>query len=200
MEVLKLSAKNKAKTINRAVEILRAGGTIVYPTETAYGLGADFLNSKAVRKIYKIKGRNFNKPLSVIVSSLAMAGKIIKFDNVSLKLAKKYWPGPLTLILPSKKSAKKFIGLRISSQKIASQIVTKFKSPLTATSANLAGRKESYSISEIIKQFQHQKFQPDFIINAGRLAKNKVSTMVKIERGEIEVLRKGQVKILSSKY
>jgi L-threonylcarbamoyladenylate synthase len=195
MKILSVKKIHLEKIISEAVKALKNGGVIVYPTETAYGLGADFLNSKAVKKIYKIKGRNFNKPLSAIVSSLAMAGKLIRFDKISLKLAKKHWPGPLTLVLQSKEKSGKYIGLRVSSNKLAMAIVKRMNRPLVATSANISGKKECYSVDEVIKQFKNKKYQPDLIIDAGRLTKNKVSTVVKINRKEIEVLRKGKIMI-----
>ena len=193
MKVLKLSKKNQTSVIGEAIKVLQSGGTIVYPTETAYGLGADFLNLSAAKKIYKIKGRNFKKPLSIIVSNLAMAKKTVIFNKISLELAKKYWPGALTLVLKSKKTTGKFIGLRISSNKIASQIAKKLRCPIFATSANLSGKKECYSTKSIINQFVNNKYQPDLVIDAGKLLRQKVSTVVKVDGQRIEVLRKGQI-------
>jgi L-threonylcarbamoyladenylate synthase len=186
------------------VKILKCGGVIVYPTETAYGLGADFLNPKAVKKVYQIKGRNYKKPLSVIVSSLKMAKQYVKFNRLSLKLAKKYWPGPLTLVLKSQKlkvksqnynSKIKTLGLRISSNKLATAIVKKLGRPLTATSANVSGKGECFSVKDIIRQFQHQKYQPDLVIDAGRLPKKRMSTIVQVIDNQVKVLRRGAVKL-----
>ncbi|MFA6304230.1 MAG: L-threonylcarbamoyladenylate synthase [Patescibacteria group bacterium] len=202
MEIIKLTGKNQASIIKQAVAVLKQGGTIIYPTETAYGLGADFLNPLAVKKVYQIKGRDFKKPLSVIVGSLPMAKKLVVFDKLSLILAKKHWPGPLTLVQSSKLKTNNLkpqtLALRVSSNKLATAIVKKLKSPLTATSANLAGKGEIYSIKEIVKQFGKKKYQPDLIIDGGILPKVKPSTIAKVSNGKIEILRKGKIEIFSS--
>ncbi len=201
MKKLALNKLNRTLVIKEAVKVLKRGGIIVYPTETAYGLGADFLNLKAIAKIYKIKGRNFKKPLAVLVSSLAMAKRFVSFNKVSSALAKKYWPGPLTIILNFKiQILKEFriknyktLGLRISSNKLATLIVRKLGKPLTSTSANISGKLDCYSVDEIESQFEKRKYKPDLIIDAGRLPKRKASTVVKITDGQIKILRKGKI-------
>ncbi|HLD27973.1 MAG TPA: L-threonylcarbamoyladenylate synthase [Patescibacteria group bacterium] len=213
MEIVKANKQG----VEVAVLILKQGGIIVYPTETAYGLGADFLNPQAVKKIYRIKGRAFNKPLSVLVSSLSMAKRLVKFDGLSQSLAKKHWPGPLTLVLEIKNQKNQesnklkiknlklnknlklkignyqTLGLRISSNKLATAIVKKLGGPLTATSANLAGQKECYSAEAVVKQFKDRKHQPDLIIDAGRLPAHPVSTVTRVIDGQVKVLRKGKI-------
>lgn len=201
MKVLNIFKFNQRAVINEAVNVLKKGGVIVYPTETAYGLGADFFNPKAIEKVYQIKGRNFKKQLPILVSTLAMAKKLVKFDAVSLKLAKRYWPGALTLVQKSKVKSQNYsskfktLGLRISSNKLASAIVKKFGGPITATSANVAGKSECYSISEVINQFKNKKYQPDLVIDGGMLLKRKVSTVVQVIDGRVKVLRKGTIDI-----
>jgi len=199
MQVVKLNKLNQTVIIKQAVDVLKQGGVIVYPTETAYGLGADFLNPKAVKKVYQIKGRDFKKPLSVIVADLKMAQKLVKFNKISLKLAKKHWPGALTLVLPRKAIVEtgfkpvSTIALRVSSSKLATAIVKKINQPLTATSANLSGKGELYSTMAVIKEFKNKKYQPDLIIDAGRLPKIKPSTIAKIEKNKLEILRQGKI-------
>lgn len=203
MRIIKLSKSNSSEIIKAAINALRAGGVIVYPTETAYGFGADFLNYEAVKKVYKIKNRDIKKPLSAIVADLKMAKKFVKFNEIALKFAKKYWPGPLTLVLNSKfLISNEFkisnytnLALRVSSNKIATAIVKKFGSPITATSANISGKGELYSASGIIKQFEKRKFKPDLIIDAGLLPKCGVSTIIKVKNNKVDVLRQGRIKL-----
>lgn len=194
MKVIKLTKLNQQEVIKSALAVLKTGGVIVYPTETAYGLGADYFSQRAVKKVYQIKGRDFKKQLSVIVGSLAMAKRLVKFDQVSMRLAKKHWPGPLTLVLPLKSSGKT-LALRISSNRLALSVVKKLNGPVTATSANLSGKGEYYSAEEIIKQFAKRKYQPDLIIDAGRLPKQKPSTIAQIIDGQIKILRQGVIVI-----
>ena len=133
-----------------------------------------------------------------------MAQKSVKFNKIALNLAKKYWPGALTLILNSKfsipskfkNSDYKTLALRVSADKLAGAIAKKLKNPLTATSANLSGKGELYSATAVIKEFKNKKFQPDLIIDAGKLAKAKPSTIVKISKNKIEILRQGNIVIL----
>ncbi|MBU1036788.1 threonylcarbamoyl-AMP synthase [Patescibacteria group bacterium] len=205
MKKRELSKSAESFIVNEAVKILKKGKIIVYPTETAYGLGADFSNPQALKKIYQIKGRSFKKPLSIIVSDFKMAKKLIKFDKFSLKLAKKYWPGPLTLVLEPTKVIEKFqqkgqlpqnsIALRISSNQLITKIVKKLGRPVTATSANFADQKECYTARKVLKSFKNKKYQPDLIIDAGVLPRRKTSTIVNVIDSQIKVLRKGTIKL-----
>jgi L-threonylcarbamoyladenylate synthase len=216
MKIIKLEKNKRSDIINEAVKVLKNGGVIAYPTETAYGLGADFFKLKSIKKVYQIKGRDYKKPLSVIVSNLSMAKKLVKFNKTSLDLAKKYWPGPLTLVLKDTRYKHLFVfaqsrqdtnksqilnskiqtlGLRVSSNELATAIVKKFGGPITATSANVSGKGECYTVDQIIKQFRNKKNKPDLVINAGRLPKKKVSTIVKCLDDKIVVLRNGDIKV-----
>ena len=207
MKKLALDKKNQAQVIRAAVKVLRGGGVIVYPTETAYGLGADFLNPRAVERVYKIKGRDYNKPLSILVSSYKMAEEIVSFDQASLKLAKRYWPGALTLILNFKEAVadelkianQPTLGLRISANRLATAIVRKFGQPITATSANLANQPSCYAAAEVIRQFSSQKYQPDLLLDAGDLPRREASTVVRIINNQVEIVRPGSVAVKFNK-
>ena len=95
--------------IQQADKILNQGGIIAFPTETVFGIGALLNKPKAIRKIYRIKKRSRNKPLQVLVASLKEAQKLGKFNKRALELAKKHWPGPLTLIVYKTKLVPKLI-------------------------------------------------------------------------------------------
>lgn len=197
MEVVKINPrKPERKVLEKAVNILKKGGVIVYPTETCYGLGADAENKSAVKRIFKIKKRKFEKSFLVLVSSLAMAKKYVIFNKLALKIAKKFWPGPLTLVLEvkdKKKFKSKTLGLRISSSKICQALVKKSNKPLISTSANLSGQPPIYSISEFLKQFKNKKYQPDLILDAGRLPKVSPSTIIDLTKDYPKILREGPI-------
>src|SRR3989338_475397 len=137
------------KGVQLAVEYLKAGKAIVYPTDTAYGLGVDATNVQAVRRLYKIKGRSFKKPVHVIVPNYAAAQNVAMIDKPSRKLFKKFFPGPLTIVLElriqNRKSWKMLsaetgtIGIRMPDNRFALALVKKFGKPITTTSANLSG-------------------------------------------------------------
>ena len=224
MQIIKIP-KNKidASAIKKAVNVLKRGGVLVYPTETAYGLGCDFTNKKAREKIYKIKGRKASKKLPVIVGDMRMAKRYVKFDKASEKLAKKYWPGAFTMVLPCtpvgtaqcavrfirtehcsvrtvRAISKKYfstIALRISNHKIARLLAKKLGRPIVSTSANISGKGNCYSVEEILKQFKRKKYKPDLILDYGKLTKRVSSTVIAVEEGKVKILRQGGISNLS---
>ncbi len=204
MIVVDYNKKLHKQIVLFCVNALKQGKVLAYPTDTSYGLAVDATNIIAIKKLYKTKGRNFNKPSSVVVPSVAYAKKIVIWNNASVKLAKKFWPGALTLVLPVGKgldpslqrllSESKFLGLRMPNHKIALGLAKRLGRPITATSANFAGKPDCYSAAEIISQYRNKKNKPDILINAGKLITRKPSTIVKINKDGIEILRPGPIK------
>lgn len=204
MERISISKKNYRDVVNQTVTILKNGGAIVYPTDTSYGLGVVAQNTRALALLYKIKGRSPNKPIHVVVSSIAMAKKIVSWNAVANNLAKKYLPGPLSIVLPLKDTKLRsltaktnFLGIRLFAHKFIQDVV-KQVGPITATSAGLSkewGGSDAYSIDEVIRQYNGRKHQPALLIDGGRLKKNKPSTMVKIVNNQLEILREGPIKL-----
>lgn len=195
VEIVKIdSEKPEKKIIERAVRIIKNGGTVVYPTDTLYGLGVNASDKKAVMKIFEIKGRNYDKPISIAVNNLREAKKYAKFNSTALKIAKKFLPGPLTLILPSKLNLPKELNpdekvrIRIPGSKITLELIKKSKVPLTATSANLSGGKNPVTAKEAIRQIGNKV---DLILDAGKCKYSKASTIVEVVNDKIEVVREG---------
>lgn len=207
MKVLKLDKKNYKEVLKIAAAALRKGQTVVYPTDTSYGLAALGTNAKGIAKVYKIKERGFNQPVHVVVPSVAASEKYVYWTKDAKKRFAKYLPGPLTVVLPIKSKNKNlirltaktgFLGIRIPKNGFALELA-KIVGPITATSANpakhLSGGFDPYNLKDIEKNFEPQKHKPDLIIDAGILKKVKPSTVVKIDSGEITVLRKGPILI-----
>jgi L-threonylcarbamoyladenylate synthase len=196
-EIIKINEKNLKKAIEKAAEIVKNCGTIVYPTDTLYGLGVNALEKKSVEKVFEIKGRNYGKPISIAVSSLTEAKKYAEFSSLAVKIGKKFLPGPLTLILPSKENLPKHLNpdenvrIRIPDNKIALEIIKKSRVPLTATSANLSGGKDPDTAKEAVKQIGDKV---DLVLDAGKCKYRKGSTIVKIVDGKIEIIRKGVIR------
>ncbi|MCD6547683.1 MAG: threonylcarbamoyl-AMP synthase [Nanoarchaeota archaeon] len=193
MEIVKPNKKG----LEKAVEILKKGGIIVYPTETAYAIGADITKKKALRRIYKLKKRPRNKPLTAIVSDINMAKEYCYLTKLEEEIVKKYMPGALTLIAKKKKKVpdefnKKNFGFRISSNKIARKLAKMLGKPITATSANISGEKEVYDPKKL-------KINADLLIDAGKLKRRKTSTIIKVVKGKIKVLREGAIKLSVNK-
>jgi len=222
MVIIDYKVKYHKQIIAAAVKALKQGKAVAYPTDTSYGLAVDAGNIKAIKKLYQIKGRSFNKPVHIVVPSVAYAKRIARWNKPSSLLAKRFWPGPLTLVLELKVSAgggsafggksKKLkvlspgtgtIGLRMPRNKIAMDLAKYLGRPITATSANLSGQPDCYSADEIVAQFsagggsasggQKQKYQPDIIINSGKLPKRKPSTLARVFGDEVKILRQGSV-------
>lgn len=200
MKIIKIKNTDDKTAIKRAAEYLRQGKIIAYPTETVYGLGCDVKDRKAVNKIYKIKGKSEKKALLFLVSGIKMAKEYVVFDKQALKLAKEYWPGALSLILPLTEKGKKIFkrtdgGVRISGNKIATAIVRKLKNPIISTSANLSNQPSALSAKEVEEYFKDKKNKPDLILDAGKLKKSKGSTIVSLINKELRIVRDGDVKI-----
>lgn len=187
--------------IETAVKILKKGGIVVCPTDTAYGLAVDATNEKAVKRLFKLKGRNFKKPVHVTTPN-SWLKKLVRLDSQSLRLIKKFWPGPLTIILPLKVKGKSWqilsagmgtLGVRYPNHATAQALVEALNRPVTTTSANLSGNPPCFSIPEIKKEFAKSKIKPDFYLDGGRLRKVKPSTVVRIDKNRVTILRQGPI-------
>ncbi|MEM5797346.1 MAG: L-threonylcarbamoyladenylate synthase [Candidatus Aenigmatarchaeota archaeon] len=198
MKILKINPKKPEKeVIAQAFDILKKNGIVVYPTDTLYGLGANALSKQAIIKVYKVKGRDFKKPLSVAFYSLSQAKKYVKFSRLALKLAKKFLPGPLTIILPMKykfpkelTSGSRNLGIRIPDNKIALELVKKCRFPITATSANISGYKDPVSVEDVIKQIGDKV---ELILDGGKCKYSQPSTVVEVNSDEIKFVREGVI-------
>jgi L-threonylcarbamoyladenylate synthase len=144
--------------IKEAAEFIRNGGTVVFPTETVYGLGADALNSKAVEKIFKAKGRPQDNPLIIHVSSKNIEAYVKEVPQVANKLIDKFWPGPLTIILrkkdiiPNVTSANlDSIGIRMPDNEIARKLIELSNTTIAAPSANISGRPSPTDLQRCIE-------------------------------------------------
>ena len=199
MEKIEISQKYLNKILKKSIEIIKKGGVIVCPTDTVYGLIADATNEKAVKKVFQIKKRTFQKPIPIFVKDLKMARSLAEINKTQEKFLKKIWPGKVTVILKVKNqkfpkcvvSVDKKIGLRIPNYKIINQLLLILKCPLTGTSANISGKKESTKIKEVLDQFEGQKFQPDLILDFGDLKSSLPSTAIDLTN--FEILRKGAI-------
>ena len=174
--------------IQKAVQVLKQGGVIVYPTDTAYGLGGIYNLKKVIDKVLKIKNRQ-DKKFTLVAFSLSQVENNFNFSKPQKKLAKKFWPGPLSIVVSSNFS------VRVPDKKLARDLAKIIGKPLIATSANVTGKKTLYDSKKIIKQFKNKKFQPDLIIDAGPLKTKKTSTIVEVTRNQIKILRPGSQKL-----
>jgi len=182
--------------LSKAIAALANGEIIVYPTDTLYGLGADIYNANAVRKVFEIKKRPMSNPLSVAVSSFKELEKIAFTDDKTRRLAESFLPGKLTLILKKKDCISDVVtggldkvAVRIPDNEIALELLSNF-GPLTATSANIHGRKTLGIISDISMQFEESDVS--LYLDIGKLA-GQPSTIVDMTGKRIEIVREGAI-------
>jgi len=185
----------KENIIDKAVLALKKGELIVYPTDTLYGIGADIKSIKAVEKVFDIKKRPKEKPLSVAVSDFNSLKKIAFVNNKSKILAEKFLPGPLCLILNKKENVPdivtgglKKVAIRIPDNKLALNLTKSF-GPITCTSANIHKKPVPNVISAI---HMHFKDKISVYIDEGELH-SKPSTIVDVTSDNIEIIRSGVV-------
>ena len=195
--------KEKDINIQDVVDVLGAGGLVVYPTETVYGIGASAVDKKAIEKLNKYKKRPTGKPYSIVVSDVVMAKKYVTLNPTAENIYKTFLPGPITVISNGKhkvaqgvESETGTLGIRIPSYKLVTDIVSRFRNPITATSANASYKKRPYKIADIFSCLtEKQKCLIDLVIDAGTLPKNEPSTVIDTTYDEIAILRQGSVYI-----
>jgi L-threonylcarbamoyladenylate synthase len=186
--------------LSRAIASLKSGNVIVFPTETVYGLGADALNPAAVEKVFQLKGRNPNSPIPVIVADQAMLqGVVEKIPPVARTLMEQFWPGPLTLVLPAAPGMPKQllnrtggVGVRISSQLIATELAQSFGRPLTATSANPSGQQAASTIEQAQNYFASDI---EIFLDGGKLPSKTGSSVVEVIDDRIKIIRAGEISL-----
>ena len=188
--------KDYSEAIAEAVEILKLGGVIVYPTDTLYGLGANALDEHAVERVFAIKGRERAKPLPIIVKNMIWAKELAHISPRNKEILKKAWPGKFTAILPKRKivpdivnSGAKSVGIRIPDFAFTDKLLGKFGYPLTATSANVSGHEPTNNIDKIVEIFSKRSVRPDLVIDAGVLPKSEPSVIVDLTTQKPKVLR-----------
>lgn len=192
-------AENDIGAIDEALEALSAGNCVVYPTETFYALGADATSASALERLFALKRRETDKPVALIVADLPMARQVAeRIPEAALRLAEKFWPGPLTMVLPARRGLHPAlvgpdggVGLRVSSNPVAHSLVRRFGRPLTATSANLAGRPPASSLEEARAAFGDKV---KVYLEGGRLGAIPASTVIAFEgKNRFRVLRSGPI-------
>lgn len=183
--------------IDYIVNILKNDGVVLLPTDTIYGLMCDATNIEAVDKIYRMKNRDYSKPMLILVSNIDMLNKYCKVENDTEKmLIDKYFPGEMTIILKRKEeipllvtSGKDTVGVRIPNNKELLSIISKLDRPLVSTSANISN---SINITSIDLLDEKIKNEVGYIYDGG-VINNNASTVVKVEDDKVVILREGNL-------
>ncbi|MGP8125162.1 MAG: L-threonylcarbamoyladenylate synthase [Nitrososphaerales archaeon] len=182
-------------SIARAVSVVLGGGLIVYPSDTVYGLGCDPANESAVRRLVQAKKRQ-ERPISILCSSTGAAMELVAMNRNARELARRYWPGALTIVAPLKRSlpypihqGTGTLGVRVPTMPLCIALIEACGGWLTGTSANLSGSPSSRTASEAARQLGDAV---DLILDGGRLD-GLESTVVRVVSEGIQVLRMGPV-------
>lgn len=194
MEPVKATTKN----IKKAAEIIRNGGTVAFPTETVYGLGTDGLNPIAVAKIFEIKNRPTFNPLILHIADKRDLDSICNVNDIRvLNLIDKFWPGPLTLVLPKKAIVPEIVtadnptvAVRMPNNSIALELIKKSGVPIAAPSANLFNRLSPTKASHVYNQLGDNV---DMILDGGDTDVGVESTIIEISETGINILRPGGI-------
>ena len=210
VEILNNRKKNKMRNyinvkneidynkLRKPAEIIKNGGIVIFPTETVYGIGTNGFDLDAIEKLYKLKERNYNKPISLLVSDIDMVNLVAKdITDLEYKIMEKFFPGPLTIILrkrdnvPSILTANKdTIGIRIPSGEIVKKLIEYAGCPIATSSANISGESSNTNIKNLLQDF---KEQVDYFIDGGESEIGVASTVLQVIDGVPVILREGSI-------
>ena len=193
MKIFKLNPENPdMELINKVIDVLADGGIVLYPTDTIYGLGANIFSEEAVSKIYAIKNRARDKPLSVLVSDFEGLNLVSRVSQKQRKYIETYLPGPFTFLLFKKPIVSSIltpntykVGVRIPDYKISRLLAQNF--PITTTSANVSNKETLSNPKDIVKQLGNNV---DLVIDVGELNNHTPSTIIDLTKNVPILIRK----------
>lgn len=194
----KILSGESPEAILRAVRVLQKGGLVAFPTDTVYGIGALVFNENAVESIFVAKDRPLEKAIPVLLSGAGQVGKVASsMPEMAKRLASRFWPGPLTLVIPKKPglpvsvSATDTIGVRMPDDRTALALL-KEVGPMAVTSANISGGANPSSADEVFAQMNGRI---ELILDGGRTSGGMPSTVVDCTKDKPFILRVGPVSL-----
>jgi len=194
IKIYELNEEERKRVLEFLKKEVLNGKVLIVGTDTLYGISANALDEKAVRRVYEIKRRDFNKPLSICIKDKEEIEKYAYVNDLAKKIINKFLPGPLTIILKKKPTipdivAKDYIGIRIPDEPIIRELSIV---PLTTTSANISGKESPTCVDEIDEEILKKV---DYVIDIGKCKYSKPSTIIKIENNKVIPIREGAIPI-----
>ena len=198
MKLIDLKNSNEYYKIKDASDVIKNGGLVLFPTETVYGIGANGLDEKAVKKIFEAKGRAQDNPLILHIANIDMLDEIATgITDLEYKLMDAFWPGPLTIILNKKEIVPNVVtgglntvAVRMPKNIIANKLIEYAAVPIAAPSANISGKPSGTCLEDIYEELADKM---DYIIDGGKCEVGLESTVVKVENGQVKILRPGKI-------
>lgn len=202
MQTLKVDlAEDYMPVVDRAVTVLKRGGTCIFPTDTLYGLGCNALDPHAVGRVFDIKHRSYVKALPMLVRDLSWARELAYISPEQEKLIERFWPGKVTFVLPRRPIVPSImagggatIGIRAPDDAFIQTLLRHLGYPLAGTSANISGKEAFNDAAVIAEAFTHTAPQPDLVLDAGLLTHSDPSTVVDLSGRMPRILRQGAVR------
>lgn len=184
--------------LKEPAQIIKNGGIVVFPTETVYGIGTNGLSADSVKKLYEVKRRNFNKPISLLVNNMEMIEQIAKdINKLEYALMEAFFPGPFTIILKKRKcipnivtANKDTVGIRMPSGEIARKLIEYANVPIATPSANISGKPSGTKIEKIMEDFEGKV---NYFIDGGTSRIGIASTIVQVIDNIPHILRQGAI-------
>lgn len=193
-KIISTKKESQQQIIEVTNDILKNKGIVVLPTDTVYGLMTSVFNFDGQKQIYKLKGRNLKKPLILMSNSIETLKKFVNFPKGIEKIVMEFWPGQLTLILPTTELGKLLtggrdnLGVRIPNCKLLLDIMAKYDIPLMTTSANISGKESAKTATTAIEYFDSKI---DLIVDSGKSEFSFESTVIDMVKFPYVVIRKG---------
>ena len=195
-EAAEISVGSTSEALDAACRAIQAGGVVALPTDTLFGLAANVFDEDALRRVFEIKGRPASQPIPVLVNGLNMAARVAEqLPDWAERLAERFWPGPLTLILPASGTLSPLItaggdtvAVRSPDHWVPQELMRRLDVPITGTSANPSGGPDPKTPQEVKAQLGSLV---DAVVDLGPAPRGTASTIVAVDGGELRLVRQG---------
>ena len=186
--------------LSLAARLIAKGGVLVCPTDTGYAFSANALDTRAVARVFNLKGRSYSNPIHVAVDSIEEAEKYARLNEAARYLAGRFLPGALTMVLPKKETipailvgGRDTVGIRIPDNTVILRLAEMAARPLTATSANVSGKPTPYTVEEVVGQMGEALEGIALVLDQGPLRTRELSTIVDLTVSPPQLIRQGLV-------
>jgi len=189
----------KTTNLEEIIDVIKNGGVVIFPTDTVYGFLCDANNKEAVEKIFKIKKRDLEKPISVFVKNIETAKELAFINQEQERFLKRVWRGNVTVVLKSRNKLHSLvlgknetIGLRVPDYRILNELLDELNIPLGQTSVNFAGESPLNNPEKIVEKFKNEE-HINLIFNGGEIVSSQPSTVIDLSKNPPIILREGPV-------